>query len=122
MIDQKRLTAESFDLARSLSEVYNAKTRIDVILNSVNVRFQTRDMMKRWSRNLGSVLNEFQRILPTVWADVFAKELLNDEDTQQIDQCITLMMQLPKGIKDEIENYIEGRHAIYGSSTDNKGS
>lgn len=122
MIDQKRLTAESFDLARSLSEVYNAKTRIDVILNSVNVRFQTRDMMKRWSRNLGSVLNEFQRILPSVWADVFAKELLNDEDTQQIDQCITLMMQLPKGIKDEIENYIEGRHAIYESSTDNKGN
>jgi hypothetical protein len=113
VIDERKLTAESFEMAKSLSEMYNAKTRIDVILNSINVRFGTRDMMNRWSRSLGFILNEFKMKLPSAWSAVFAKELLNDDKSLQIDNCITMMLQLPEGIKDEIENYIESRHSTY---------
>lgn len=113
MIDERKLTAESFELAKSLSEIYNAQSRIDVILNSINVRFGTRDMMNRWSRSLGSILKEFKMKLPAAWSAVFDKELLNDDKSMQIDNCITMMLQLPEGIKDEIESYIESRHSTY---------
>lgn len=116
MTNDEKLSPESFELCKSLAEIQNAGSRIDVLLKSPHVNGSSKHMMKRWKNNIDSVLREFKMKLPDAWRQTFEKELLNDEDSMQLDNCLTMIIQLPKGVKNEVESYIESRVAIYGAN------
>ena len=116
MTNDEKLSPESFELCKSLAEIHNANARLEVLLSSTYVNGSSKHMMKRWKNNLDSVLREFKMKLPDAWRQTFEKELLNDEDSMQLDNCVTMLLQLPKGMKNECESYIESRNSIYSAN------
>lgn len=116
MIDEKKLTPESFELSKALSEIHNANTRIEVILNNSAIRFQTKKMLKDWQNKTSSILRDFKMILPTTWKEVFEKELLNDEDSLQLDDIMTMLVKMPKGMRNDVERYAEARYKLFSDN------
>lgn len=103
---QYKLRFEVADIGKFIIDVNNAKSRLEVLINSKNVAFGLKNDFRRWIRNLDSILKHFNMLMPVTSKNIMQEQLLNDESTMQIDNCTSLMMLLTKPYRDKIEEFI----------------
>lgn len=107
---------QAFELAKIFSEVRNAETRASVLMREPGVTGQAKHWIKTSIVNrLTAILKDINYLFRNSPEDleIVKRDMLDEEVTLQIDNCITLMLALPKPIRDEVEMYIEQRHSVY---------
>ncbi len=112
-VSSSQLQGQAFELTIGLTEVLRASTRWQVVLAGNNVHLHTKKLLKDMIRKCESIKRDFMQALPEHGKKVMEEQILNDEDTLQLDACTVMIMNVPKGIRDEIERYIEARYEVY---------
>jgi hypothetical protein len=85
-------------------------------MRSKKVHGQAKDFIKRSIINRGSsVENDLKQLFINSPEDleIVKKEMILDEVVLQNDNVMNMYYSLPKGIRDEIETYIEQRYYVY---------
>lgn len=113
---QNKISKETFELSKIYSLCSNAKLRTEVLMKSKNVEGQAKDYLRRSIFNrLNAIENDLKALFIEHPKDleVIKEEMINEENSLQNENVQNLFLALPKGIRDEIERYIEQRHFIY---------
>ena len=111
--EQKELQGQAFELSKAMVETMNASTRIAVVLAGNNVHRNSKKLLTDMKRKLDSAQKDFMQALPEEGKRIMTEQLLDEDHTLQLDACMTMIMNVPKGIRDEIESYIESRYNVY---------
>lgn len=113
---QTILTAQSFELSKMLAEVYNARLRASVLVNAPQVHRSAKVMLKKFMACLDLAEKRFSEVISKEGMKIMKDQLLNSEDSGQIDYAMTLFMSLPKGIRDQEEKRLEGLANVYAKN------
>lgn len=110
------ISKQTLDLGKAFIKINNAEMLLTSISNDLKGHKMT-DNITEWAKRLRYVLKEFKRVICTYKSEqewqMIEDQLLNDEDTLQIESINEMMLHLPKGIKDDIERYVEQRFELY---------
>lgn len=110
---QRHISKHSFELVKGMTDVMNAATRFQVIANELDTRFKSKDMLNGYVNRLNFIIKDFKsRCTPEMWS-IIENDALNDEQTLQIDGIVDMLLDMPKGMKDQIEKHIESLYNVY---------
>lgn len=110
------ISEETFELAKIYSLCANANLRSQVITNSKSVMGQAKHFIKTSVTNR---LNAIENDLKGLFGDnpqhleMVKEDMISAEVALQNENIMNMFLALPKGIRDEIEMYIEQRYYIY---------
>lgn len=108
-----KIYTEQDELHKILAHFMSASIRCEVLAKHSTAHRQAKHMIKRWQGCADSVLREMKQRVPTEMYENLSNQLLNDEDVIQLDDITTMIMKLPKGIRNEIESYVEQRYYVF---------
>jgi hypothetical protein len=83
------------------------------ILDGGNVRYEAKEFVKGLKRRVDANITSLKVLVPREVFEVLEKEMLDPEVTLQMQNINDMCAELPKGIRDQVENYIEGVHKVY---------
>jgi hypothetical protein len=83
------------------------------ILDSGNVKYEAKEFVKGLKRRVDANITALKVLVPREVFEVLEKEMLDPEVTLQMQNINDMCAELPKGIRDQVENYIEGLHRVY---------
>lgn len=109
---------ETFELHKIYSLCNNAKLRSEVLMKAPAVVGQAKDFIKRSITNrLTAIENDLKGLFINNPEDleIVRQEMLDHDNSLQLDNMMNLYLELPKAIRDEIEQYVESRHYVYKS-------
>jgi len=105
MTKQQAMTLE---LSKAFAEVRNAATRFEVLRHEKECSHYVKKEMHRWTRNLKSIERDFKMMFVDIESRKAVEEqLLNDEDSLQIEFITDAVVGTTKEKRDEIEKFIE---------------
>lgn len=110
------LSSETFELAKILSLCTNAKLRSEVLSKSTNVTGSAKYFIKQSVTNrLTGIENDIKGIFDNSPEDleILMADLMNYDSALQLENIENLFLEMPKEIRDDIEMYIENKHALY---------
>lgn len=114
--EMNKISKHTFELGKALVEISNASTRLSVLSKDMGAQYTMKATMKRWVNNLDSILRDLKsKIGSDEFKKIMEDQLLNDEDTLQINAIVDYVISLPKGIRNEIEDYTEQRYNVYAA-------
>jgi len=103
----------TFDIAKILTNLSNAKMRAEVLSRENYVRRDARDMLNRLANRCKLAIAEVTDLMGPASRDIIKNEVVNSESHLQIDGITTAIIALPEGIRNEIEDYVMARYKIY---------
>jgi hypothetical protein len=83
------------------------------ILKGNNVKYEAKEFVKGLKRRVDANITALKVLVPREVFDVLEKEMLDPEVTLQMQNINDMCAELPKGIRNQVENYIEGLHRVY---------
>lgn len=108
------ISEHTYRFARAMLKVRQAEIEFAVLIKDTNANNEAKKGMKDWVRMLKRIQQDFRLMIPNRAAlKVFEEQLLNDEDTGQVNAIVDYTLALPKGIRNEIEQYVESRYDVY---------
>ena len=112
-----KISNQTYSFAKILVKIKSASTELSVLKKDSMVALNAKHELNRWIISLDSIIRNFKNMIPDDAAKkIFEEQLLNDEDTGQVNAIIDFVLACPKGIRDEIEQYAESRYDIYSSN------
>jgi hypothetical protein len=116
---EQQLQKHAALLLSALVDVHNAAIKFEVLAKEENVHKGTRKQILKCLTEVNQIRQRFDRFWGEEGKKVMDEQILSDDDTLQIQQITELIVQLPKGIRNEIETYVEGRAKIYSTAAKN---
>jgi hypothetical protein len=83
------------------------------IIKSGNVKYEAKEFVKGLKRRVDANITSLKVLVPREVFEVLEKEMLDPEVTLQMQNINDMCAELPKGIRDQVENYIDGLHKVY---------
>jgi hypothetical protein len=109
----KQASHLTFLIADIIRHLATAQMKADVLSREKEVTGQSREAVNRIGTRYKVAINEVRHLLSPASQKVIDEELLPAEVFLQIDQIVTAMYAMPKGVRDEIESYVMSRYNIY---------
>ncbi len=110
---EKQLKVHGIQLLQALIDVNNAYVRFDVLSKENNVHKGTQEQLKKCLSELSQIRARFKKFWGEEGERVMQEQILSDEDTLQVQQINALVISMPKGIRNQIEQYAEGLAKVY---------
>src|SRR6185312_4342889 len=108
-----QISKETFNFFHAYRNHVNAEMHLADILESGNVKYDAKDFVKGLKRRVDANITALKVLLPHEVFDVLNKEMLDPEVTLQMQNINDMCAELPKGIRDQVEKYIESYHKVY---------
>jgi hypothetical protein len=108
--ERASLTFVITDVIRHLA---TAKMKSEILASESFVRGKAKDTINRIGLKCNAAINEVRDMLSPESRKVMDSELITPEVFLQIDGVVTAMYAMPKGIRDEIEDYVMSRYSVY---------
>lgn len=102
-----QIGTETYELGKSLVEIGNAKLRLEYIVKTGQAGNGAKQMIKGWINRLNFIENDLRHRLSPEQLHVMTSQLMNDEDRQQTDAVMGMFINLPKHVRDMIEQKVE---------------
>lgn len=100
---------DTLELSKAIQEIHRAKLRIEVLEKDLGVAYKAKKMLKDWIRMLKRISIDFSNLVGNnTYMGIINKELLNDEDSLQIDAIVDNILMMNKEDRDKMEQYIDG--------------
>lgn len=117
MVNSTGISRQTLDLANAFVKINNAQMELSSVAKDLGNEYKITRSIREWANRLAWIQGDFKRIVVAMkgreqW-DVIQSQLVNDEDTLQMKAIADMMLHLPKGIRDDIEKYVESRYNIY---------
>lgn len=115
----KQISKETFELSKIYSLVSNCRLRCEVLLKSNNIAGLAKDYIRRSILNrVVAVENDLKQLFIDSPKDLelIKQDMISDEVSLQNENLQNMFLALPKGIRDEIETYVEQRFYIYNQN------
>lgn len=98
----------TLELSKALQEIYRAKLRIEVLEKDLGAIYKAKKMLKDWIRMLNRIKVDFSSLVGNeTYKDIISRELLNSEDSLQIDAITDNVLMMNKEDRNHIEEYID---------------
>jgi hypothetical protein len=107
------ISKETFNFFHAYKNHVNAEMHLSNIIKSGNVKYDAKEFIKGLKRRVDANITALKVLVPREVFEVLEKEMLDPEVTMQMQNINDLCADLPKGIRDQVENYIEGLHKVY---------
>jgi hypothetical protein len=107
------ISKETFNFFHAYRHTVNAELFLSDIIKSGNVQYEAKNMVRALKRRIDANITGLRLLLPAEVTKVLDKEMLDPEVTMQIDNINNMLAELPKAIRDQMENHIEGYHKVY---------
>ena|SRR5690348_11512699 len=107
------ISKETFNFFHAYKNHVNAEMHLSNIIKSGNVKYDAKEFVKGLKRRVDANITALKVLLPHEVFEVLEKEMLDPEVTMQMQNINDMCAELPKGIRDQVENYIEGLHRVY---------
>lgn len=95
------------EFAKYMTDVMNAKARAEYMYGLLKTQIKTKSMLKGHIQRLTFIANDFTHRLTPELLNQLRGDVLNEEDTMQVDAVMSMFMCLPKEIRDKYEASIE---------------
>jgi hypothetical protein len=109
----KQASHLTFVIADIIRHLATAQMKAEVLSREPEVKDRSRDTVNRIGIRCKVAINEVRHLLSPAAQKIVDDELLPAEVFLQIDQVVTAMYAMPKGVRDEIESYVMSRYNIY---------
>ena len=111
----------TYELGKAFTNARIACLKFETILNELPPDRKARSFIKEAVRLLKRLELDFKVAIGNEAFNLILKQqLLNPEYSGQIDLINDYLLELPKGMRDQIESYIEGLHKIYKTTQNEK--
>ena len=107
------ISKETFNFFHAYRNHVNAEMHLSNIVKSGNVKYDAKEFVKGLKRRVDANITALKVLVPREVFEVLEKEMLDPEVTMQMQNINDMCAELPKGIRDQVENYIEGLHRVY---------
>lgn len=107
------ISEETFSVFKSFKYMVSAQLHLLSIINSKTVSPVVKDKFRPILNRLNVNIRDFKLSVPSEFVPILEEQMINDEVALQIDAITDMLAEIPKGIRDEIESYIESRHKVY---------
>lgn len=114
----KKLSGETYDLFKAFKHMVSAELYLNSIARSGKVEYQAKNYINTFLTRIRANLRDLKMLVPTELVYLIEEDMLAPEVSLQIDNIVDMLSDLPKGIRDEIETYIESRHNVYNLNKD----
>lgn len=114
---EQQLQIHGIQLLNALIEVNNATVRFEVLSQEKSVHKGTKKQIDKCINELRQIRKRFDRFWGEEGKQIMDSQILSDDDTLQIQNINALVISLPKGIRNQVENYTEGLAKIYAAKT-----
>jgi 2-phospho-L-lactate guanylyltransferase (CobY/MobA/RfbA family) len=91
----------------------NAKESLEVLLKSNNLKFGAKAFVMKLLNRLNANITALRLLLPADDLKILDEQMLDPEVSAQMDNIKSMLADLPKLKRDEIERYIECQHRVY---------
>jgi len=99
--------AMTLQLSKAISECRNAATRLEVLSNESHVTGFIKHNFRQWVKRLNSVQRDFRGMFTSENLKIVEKEMLNDEDTLQLEFITDVFLSLDKLSRDKVEAFMQ---------------
>jgi len=103
----------TFVIADIIRHLATAKMKAEVLANETHVRGKARDTFNRIALRCKAAINEVRDAVSPESRAVIDAELVPAEVFLQIDQIVVALYAMPKGVRDEVEDYVMSRYNVY---------
>lgn len=110
---EQQYKAHAVTLISALVDVHNAGVKFEVLAQEPLVHKGTKKQILKCLSEVNQIRQRFDKYWGEEGKKVMDEQILSDDDTLQLQQINHLVMLLPKGIRNEIERYVEQRVKIY---------
>lgn len=104
---------EAYDLFKAMRHMSNARLYLNSIIKDGHVKGQSKNLLNTMDNRLRCNIDDFRHKVSGEKLKILDEEMLNTEVTLQLDNMTDMLISLPKDIRDEIENHIEGVFNVY---------
>jgi hypothetical protein len=105
--------ANDNEFAKMMSDVMNARNRAQYLYKLLGWEQNTKAALKGYIQRLNFILDDFKRRLPDKFREQFTENILNEEDTMQADAVISMFINLPKDVRDQVEKQLEELGSVH---------
>ena len=107
------ISKETYDLFYAYENMVNAEQHLSLIIGSGEVAYRSKELIKTLKRRIDVNIRDLKLILPPADAKILQDQMLDSEVTLQMRNINDMCAELPKGIRDQVEKYIESYHKVY---------
>ncbi len=104
------LTLAIVDIVKNLAA---AEMKTDMLSKEDFIRFKAKECVNMATVRIGKAIDDLMSMLGPESQELLKNEIIQPEVFLQVDQVITAMYAMPKGIRDDIEEYVMGRYNVY---------
>lgn len=114
---QRHISKQTLDLGKAFIKINNAELLLRAVSKDLTDEYALSRNIKEWVNRLEWLKKEFKRVVIMIagnedW-NLIQSQLINDEDTLQVESINDMLLDMPKGMKDQIEKYIESLYNVY---------
>lgn len=106
----------TFSVAKVLTYTATSQMLCEVLSNESYIKHKSRDTLNRMANRCKMVQSDIYELLGEESVRIMKEEVSNPEAHLQIDQMVNIMLAMPVGIRNEIEEYAVARYNIYASN------
>lgn len=113
MTELKTTSSQTYEIGKVLTEVSNARLRMEVLLNDKEIPFHIKGFFKDRYRNLNCFITEFEKRLTPENLAILQNEMISPEASLQVEGITNMVLELPKNLRDEVEHFVEEAMDLY---------
>jgi hypothetical protein len=103
----------TFTITKIISNLSTAKLQAEVLSREPYMAGKSKAMVSRVANRCKCAIEEITDLLGAKRADIIKKELIHPDNYLQIDNITNMVIAMPDGIRNEIEDYITSRYNVY---------
>lgn len=104
---------ETYDLFYAMAYMVNSKGCLETIVESGKVKSQSKHFINSLLNRLTVNIRDIRLLLPASETKILDEQMLDPEICLQVENIRSMIADLPKAKRDEIERYIEVQHKVY---------
>jgi hypothetical protein len=104
---------KDYAFAKAYIEITNAEMRFADLMKEQKNPFHVKTIAYDLRNRTAALIKFFESMFKPELLASFKEELGQPEVTLQVDYITDMLLQLPKGIRDQMEKQIEAHHKIY---------
>jgi len=108
-----QISKETYDLFHAYKHMVNAELHLSLVINSVKIGGNAKNLVNTLKTRIDVNVRDLKLLLPAGDAKILQEEMLDSEVTLQMQNINNMCAELPKAIRDQVENYIESYHKVY---------
>lgn len=103
----------TFVIADIIRHLATAQMKAEVLSREPEIKGTARETINRIGVRSKVAINEIRHLLGDESRKILDDEMLPAEVFLQVDQIVTALYAMPKGIRDDVEEYVMGRYNVY---------